>query len=204
VKSARRIAAATLVQWAAGGSIGDAAHYLGFNPRGGQYAPTSDLARWVAALGPGRFTRALRELALQLDRTRGLVNYQHRRQALRDWALTTTEWDHIISRLPPVPGPIQPILDDRKRQESSAFIWALVTQGESRFAPRPIEASQPEPVRKDWADRRANTWHKLTSPGRLVHYAELRKLLIEHGDRLASRIDSGTEPIPGPLPCHSD
>jgi hypothetical protein len=32
-------------------------------------------------------------------------------------------------------------------------------------------------------------WHKLAHPGRLVHYAELRKLLIEHGDRLARRID---------------
>lgn len=193
VKSARRIAAATLVQWAAGGSIGDAAHYLGFNPRGGQYAPTSDLARWLAALGPGRFTRALRELALRLDRTRGLVNYQHRRQALRGWALATREWDHIVSRLPPVPGPVQPILDDRKRQESSAFIWARVTQGEPRFAPRPIEASQPESVRKDWIGRRANTWHKLASPGRLVHYAELRNLLIEHSDRLARDIDNTAE-----------
>lgn len=58
-----------------------------------------------------------------------------------------------------------------------------------RFAPRPIEASQPEPVRKDWAARRGSTWHKLTRPSRFVHYAELRKLLIEHGDHLARDID---------------
>jgi hypothetical protein len=91
VKAARRIAAATLVQWTAGGSIGDAARYLGFNPAGGQYAPTADLARWLAALEPDRFTRALREIALRLDRASGLVNYQHRRQLLRDWALTARE-----------------------------------------------------------------------------------------------------------------
>ncbi len=193
VKAARRIAAATLVQWTAGGPIGDAAHYLGFNPGGGQYAPTADLARWLAALEPDRFTRALHEIALRLDRASGLVNYQHRRQLLRDWALTAREWNDVISRLPPVPGPIQPILDDRKRQEASAFIWARVTQGEPRFAPRPIEASQPEPVRRDWTGRRASTWHKIALPGRIVHYAELRNLLIKHSDQLARDIDNSTE-----------
>jgi hypothetical protein len=61
-----------------------------------------------------------------------------------------------------------------------------------RFAPRPIEAAQPEPVRGDWAAHRANTWHKLARPGRFVHYIELRKLLIEHGDRLANDIDNSS------------
>ena len=72
MKAARRIAAATLVQWTAGGSIGEAARYLGFNPGRGQYAPTSDLAR-VAGSSPGRdrFTQALRELAVRLDRGPG-------------------------------------------------------------------------------------------------------------------------------------
>lgn len=192
-KAARRIAAATLVQWTAGGSIGEAARYLGFNPGGGQYAPTNDLARWLAALEPGRFDQALREIALRLDRADNLVNYQHRRDLLRNWALTTREWDDVTSRLPPVPGPFQPVLDDRKRQEASAFIWARVTQGEPRFAPRPIEASQPDPVRREWTLHRANTWGKLTSPGRFAHYAELRGLLIEYSDRLARNINNGTD-----------
>ena len=64
-------------------------------------------------------------------------------------------------RLPPVPGPVQSVLDDRKRQEASAFVWAHVTQREPRFAPRPIEAGQPEQVRKNWTGRRGNLWHKL-------------------------------------------
>jgi hypothetical protein len=50
-------------------------------------------------------------------------------------------------------------------------------------------AAQPEPVRGDWATHRANTWGKFARPGRIVHYAELRKLLIEHADHLAARID---------------
>ena len=81
-------------------------------------------------------------------------------------------------------------MDDRKRQEASAFTWAYITQGEPRFAPRPIEARQPEAVRKDWLARRGSTWHKLAQPGRFIHYAELRKILVEHGDRLARDIDS--------------
>jgi hypothetical protein len=58
-------------------------------------------------------------------------------------------------------------------------------------APRPIEAAQPEPVRRDWALHRANTWGKLACPGRIVHYAELSKLLIEHANHLARCIDQG-------------
>ena len=114
---------------------------------------------------------------------------------MQAWWLDPETWQELIGRLPPVPGPVQSILDDRKRQEASAFIWANVTQGEPRFAPRPIEASQPEPIRKDWSSRRANLWHKLTRPGRIVHYAELRKLLIEHGDRLAKDIDYNAPPV---------
>ena len=108
---------------------------------------------------------------------------------MQAWCLNQETWQETTSRLPPVPGPVQPVLDDRKRQGASAFVWAYVTQGEPRFAPRPIEASQPEHVRRDWGSRRANLWHKLARPGRIVHYAELRKLLIEQGDRLARDID---------------
>jgi hypothetical protein len=97
-------------------------------------------------------------------------------------------WEEIISRLPSFPGPFQPVVDGRKRQEASAFTWAHVTQGEPWFAPRPIEAGQPEHIRREWADRRSSTWHKLAFSGR-VHYVELRKLLIDHGDRLARDID---------------
>ena len=69
-----------------------------------------------------------------------------------------------------------------------------------RFAPRPTEASQPEPVRKDRGSRRANPWHKLTRPGRIVHYAELRKLLVQQGDRLAAGIDQAEEALPAGRP----
>ena len=192
----RRAGSVLLVQWASGGSLGDAAGYLGIRLGRSQHSFAQDLARWLLEHGAENFTAALLSLAAQLDDTPGLINYQRRRQAMQEWCLDPGTWQEITNRLPPVPGPVQPVLDDRKRQEASAFIWAHVTQGEPRFAPRPIEASQPEPVRKDWAERRGNTWHKLTRPGRFVHYIELRKLLIEHGDRLAKEIDDSDEVVP--------
>lgn len=189
----RRAGSVLLVQWAAGGSMGDAARYLGISsaPSSGQHSFAQDLARWLSKHGDEDFTTAMHGLAAQLDADiPRLVNYQRRRQAMQEWCLDPDAWQEITNRLPPTPGPIQPVTDDRKRQAASAFTWAHVTQGEPRFAPRPIEASQPDPVRRDWASR-GNLWHKLARPGRLVHYAELRKLLIEHGDHLARRIDRG-------------
>ena len=191
----RRAGSVLLVQWAHGRSLGDAARYLGIGARQPQHSFGPDLARWLRDYGWQDFTAALRGLASQLDGTAYLINYRHRRQAMQAWCLGPETWHEITSRLPPVPGPVQPVLDDRKRQEASAFVWAYVTQGEPRFAPRPIEAAQPEHVRQDWGSRRANLWHKLARPGRIVHYAELRKLLIEQGDRLARDIDYNAPPV---------
>lgn len=56
----RRTAAATLVQWSAGGSLGDAAAYLGINPNGGQFSPTSDRRRSQAPF-PQDGIRAIRD-----------------------------------------------------------------------------------------------------------------------------------------------
>jgi hypothetical protein len=122
-KSIRRAGSVLLVQWAAGGSMRDAAEYLGVRNRKAQYLFPDGLARWLGQHGT----------------------------------------------------------------------WALVTQGETRFAPRPIEASRPEPVRREWADRHSSTQWKLASSDR-IHYAGLRKLLIEHASRLAGHIDQGNVP----------
>lgn len=195
-KSMRRAAAVTLVHWASGGSMGDAASYLGIRAAGATHQFAPDLTQWLREHGPGDFTAALRSLAAQLDTTPGLINYQRRRQAMRDWCLDPGTWHELTTRLPPVPGPVQPILDDRRRQEASAFTWAHVTQGEPRFAPHPIQASQPGPVRKDWAKLRGSTWALLAHPRRFIHYAELRKLLLAHGDHLATHIDRTGEVPP--------
>jgi hypothetical protein len=192
-KNMRRTGAVLLVQWAAGGSMGDAAEFLGINPNRGQHAPPAGLYRWLRHHGSARFTAALQDLARSLDNAPALTDYRQRRQALRGWCLDPGTWREITSRLPSVPGPVQPTLDDRKRQEASAFVWAHVTQGELRFAPRPIESEQPEPVRKAWLHQRGATWFQLSRPDPLAHYAELGKLLIQHAEHLAKEIDTRAE-----------
>jgi len=192
-KNMRRTGAILLVQWAAGGSTGDAAEFLGINPGGGQHAPTAGLYQWLRHHGSAPFTAALQDLARSLDNAPALIDYRQRRQALQGWCLDPGTWREITNRLPPVPGPVQPTLDDRKRQEASAFVWSHVTQGELRSAPRPIEADQPEPVREAWLHRRGSTWFQLSRPDPLAHYAELRKLLIQHAEHLAKEIDTRAE-----------
>lgn len=200
VKSARRNAAVMLVQWAAGGSLGDAAAFLGINPDAGQYAPSPQFLQWLSDHGPEQFTAALHRLARDLGTATSLVNYHHRREALQNWYLTPGAWQEIIDRLPPVPGPVQPVLDDRKRQEASAFVWAHITAGESRFAPRPIENEQPHNVRRAWLLRRGTTWFQLSRPDPLPHYAVLRNLLIEHAEHLAREIDTRSDALRFQLP----
>jgi hypothetical protein len=93
----------------------------------------------------------------------------------------------------PFPGSCQrPLVQGRQDAaggESGELLVDFVLV-EGGGAPRPIEATQPRPVRRDWALRRASTWHKIAHPGRFVHYAELRELLIEHSDHLARNIDT--------------
>jgi hypothetical protein len=118
-----------------------------------------------------------------------LVDYYRRRTALHDWFLDETTWHQLTSQLPPTPGPVQPVLDDRKRQDASVFVWTRVTQGEHLFAPRPIETRQPPPIQDNWARRRNTAWFQLTRPDPMRHYADLRNLLIPYAQQLAASID---------------
>jgi hypothetical protein len=129
-------------------------------------------------------TRARVGPVAQRPRKEGL----HRRQAMQGWCLDPETWQDPNSRLPPVPGHTA---GPRRPQAAKGIRLRLGPRhpGRARFAARPIETAQPELVRRDWAARRANTWGRLARPGRIVHYAELRKLLIGHADHLAGRID---------------
>lgn len=193
-KVLRRTAAVRLVQWAIGGPLDEAATYLGIAPDRVRFRPNTDFQRWErAGRNPAEFERVLRELSAELRAPhRPLIDYQRRREALRDWALPPDEWDALVSELPPIPGPIRPAVGDRKRQDASVFIWVQVTQGEHLFAPRAIEAEQPQDVQREWALRRNTTWYNLVRPDTFRHYADLRKLLAEYAQQLARDIDSGT------------
>jgi hypothetical protein len=195
-KIVRRTAAVRLVQWAMGRSQGDAAAYLGINPRQVQFKTASGTRQWAQArFQPADFDAALRELAAELRTPRQpLIDYLRRRQALQGWALDTGTWETLVSDLPPIPGPIHPVVNDRKRQDASIFVWTQVTCGEHLFAPRPIEAGQPPHIQQEWAQRRNTTWFQLARPDPLRHYADLRKTLTQYAAQLARDIDAGQPP----------
>lgn len=190
----RRTAAVRLVQMTSGGSLGQAAAFLGINPGGTQYTTANLVHSWARTQpDPHGFDTALHTLADELDSAGcALVDYHHRRTALRHWRLDEPTWHELAGRLPPTPGPVQPVLDDRKRQDASIFVWTLVTQGEHLFAPRPIEAAQPDHVQHAWAQRRNTTWYQLSRPDPLRHYADLRNHLIPYARQLAADIDRRT------------
>ena len=192
----RRAAALRLVQMSAGGSLAEAAAFLGIDHRylkasPGSAAFTSD---------PAQFRLAVHALARQLSATPGLINYKHRRDALRHWCIGPAAWQDIISQLPPTKGPFQPELSDCKRQFASEAVWARITQGEHLLAPRIIEnhLSAGDPT---WHRRRDNMWHFYDASPAKPHYAALRKILNAHAGTLAAIIDR--QPHPAPLPARA-
>lgn len=192
-KLVRRTAAVRLVQWAMGGSQNDAATFLGIKPDQAAYTASSDTRRWLqAGCDPVEFDRALRTLASELRAPP--IDYRRRRQALQNWTLSPDTWNALVNDLHHSRYTTCIDLGDRKRQASSVYVWTLVTRGEHTFAPRPLEATQPDGVRQRWAARRSTTWFQLTRPDPMGHYAQLRKSLAEYAQRLARDIDEGAGP----------
>ena len=192
----RRAAALRLVQISAGGSLAEAAAFLGIDHRYLKASPGSG----AFADDPAEFRLAVHALARQLSATSGLINYKHRRDALRHWCIGPAAWQDIISRLPPTKGPFQPELSDCKRQFASEAVWARITQGEHLLAPRIIE-NQMAAGDPTWRRRRDNMWHFYNASPAKPHYAALRKILNAHADDLAAIIDR--QPHPAPLPARA-
>jgi hypothetical protein len=195
----RRTAALRLVQMVTGGSLGEAAGFLGIASTDTTW---ENKARIYSGAGfvhtgasrqpdPQGFETALSGLARELDSpATPLVNYQRRRHALQTWCIDEDAWDQLVGRLPPVPGPHQPELGDRKRQIASIYVWAQVTSGEHYFAPRPIEAAQPPEVQEAWKGRRNNILHLIRRSRPSPHYTGLKTELNNLAASLARSIDT--------------
>ncbi|HVB41331.1 MAG TPA: TniQ family protein [Streptosporangiaceae bacterium] len=187
----RRAAAVRLVQMTAGGSLAEAAAYLGIDRRyiaassGNAFAAA---AYWSPGTGPAEFHLAVHALTRQLSATPGLINYKHRRDALQDWCIDPATWQDIISQLPPTKGPFQPELSDCKRQFATEAVWVRITQGEHVLAPRIIEheVTSGDPT---WRKRRDNMWHFYNASPPKPHYAALKAILNAYADNLAAAID---------------
>jgi hypothetical protein len=195
----RRTAALRLVQMIAGGSLGEAAGFLGIASTDTTW---ENKARIYSGAGfvhtgasrqpdPQSFETALSGLARELDSpATALVNYQRRRHALQNWRIDDDAWNQLATRLPPVPGPHQPELGDRKRQIASIYVWTQVTSGEHYFAPRPIEAAQPPEIQEAWKARRNNILHLIRRSQPSPHYTSLKAELNNLATSLARSIDT--------------
>jgi TniQ len=197
-KLARRTAALRLVQIIAGGSLAEAAEFLGISSgygpwrRGGARVYSAvGLARSTARQQPDplSFETGLRSLTRELSNPgMPLVNYQRRRQALETWSIGEDTWPSLAARRSLM---ARPESGDRKRQIASVYIWVRVTSGEPPFAPRPIQAAQPPQVQEDWRRSWDGIWRRLLhSSHPRSHYTRFRAELDAFAATLAKTIDT--------------
>ncbi|MGA5704554.1 TniQ family protein [Peterkaempfera bronchialis] len=184
----RRNAATHLVRRARGGSLHEAARFLGIKAGEHGIGFGTKLGRWTRAQDNlHAFELALDAIAADLEAS-PRIDYLHRRQCLADWTLTPAIWNHMIAQLQQWPGN-RAITDDRKRLAVSAYIWARITQGEYFFSPCPPDiAADPEAFRL-WKYHRRFTCTWLRQTDDHPHYRELKVLLDDHADQLATEID---------------
>ncbi|MFE2729338.1 TniQ family protein [Kitasatospora sp. NPDC059327] len=185
----RRNAATHLVRRARGGSLHDAAQFLGIKVGEHGVGFGTKLGKWARAQDNlHAFELALDAIAANLEAS-PRIDYQRRRHCLARWTLTPATWNHMVAQLQKQPGN-RAITDDRKRLAVSAYIWARVTQGEYFFSPCPSHtATDPEALRL-WKYHRRFTCTWLRQTDDHPHYRELKVLLDDHADRLAAVIDS--------------
>ncbi|MET9660457.1 hypothetical protein [Streptomyces sp. NPDC006510] len=105
--------------------------------------------------------------------------------SLATWTLPQTHWATIWGQVTPRPGTTPPLDSPRKHQAASEFVRPRVTRSERALAP-PIPALPPQLRHRRHWESIANC---LAAPGPNTHYAQLKPLLTEHADQLASTID---------------
>jgi hypothetical protein len=139
---------------------------------------------------PKEFEAALHSLADELDAAPDLVDYQQRREALRNWCIDPDAWQQLLEQLPAPRRRSRPLeFGDKRRQTASMIVWARITQGEHVFAPHPIRDQQPPDIQRAWRIRDYAMWFRIKS-GQMYHSdRELKQVLDNYADQLAARID---------------
>ncbi|MFG1967646.1 hypothetical protein, partial [Nonomuraea sp. NPDC049028] len=109
----RRTVMLRLVQMISGGSLGDAAAFLGIvsgSRHGSVYAAAGTVHSWARqSPDPQAFNDSVLRILKIIEAAPNKVNYQRRRDALRHWSLDQDTWDSIVAQLPSTPGPVQPV-----------------------------------------------------------------------------------------------
>ncbi|EGX55105.1 hypothetical protein SZN_34587 [Streptomyces zinciresistens K42] len=198
-KMRRRSASVFLVRRTRGGSLDEAAQFLGINPQGKRNGYTQLLNRHLRTSGTARdFEQALDAITAELL-AGPIIDYQHRREVLATWALDPESWQHILAQLPVLTSHRKPISDDRRRLAVSAYIWTRATEGEPDFVPCPPHIAHDPALRAVWLRERHNVFHWLRTTDYQPYYGALKPLLEDHARLLAKAIDrtgSSTLPVP--------
>ncbi|MGW6917352.1 TniQ family protein [Kitasatospora sp. NPDC054939] len=187
----RRTAATYLVRRARGGSLVDAARFLGIRvgPQGA-IGFGRDIGRWIRAQDNlHAFEFAVDAIAAELEATPE-IDYERRRQCLAEWTLPRSAWHRMVSQLQEQPGS-RAITNDRKRLAVSAYIWAQVTHGEYYFSPCPPHIASDPAAHERWMRERRATMRKLQHTDRHPYYRRLKPLLDDHAAQLTKAIDTG-------------
>jgi hypothetical protein len=183
----RRTASAYLVRRALGKSIIDAAQFLALGIAG--TGMTTRISAQVRRQGrnPDAFERALDAITADLTAS-PLIDYQHRRDRLADWALPPDTWQEISGQLKRGPSP-RYISDDRARLAFTAYIWTQVTCGETRFAPCPPEARHDPERHSAWSQDRYSLTHWLRQ-NKVPFYQQMKPLLDTYASQLTRAVDT--------------
>ncbi len=193
----RRTAPIKLVQMAEGGSLEAAGQLLGL-PRGRATSASLIVQRWARdETNASKFGAALEALACELDAATDLIDYGRRRDALTTWSISSDDWGELIAEFGRWRSARQRALTDwgdRKRRTASVLVWARVTQGEHLLAPLVLAARQESGHRNELAlsVHQARYQSRTGRRGRL--WVDLKRLLDDHADQLAARVDSGWTP----------
>ncbi|MEE1768315.1 hypothetical protein PUR34_09045 [Streptomyces sp. JV185] len=147
-KMRRRGASVFLVRRARGGSLNEAAHFLGISTPDKMIGCARLLNRYLRTRGTaGGFEQALDAITAELL-AGSVIDYQRRREALASWTLEPGNWQHVLAQFPVLTHHGKPISDDR-RLAASAYIWTRVTEGEPDFVPCPPHiAPRPSTTRR--------------------------------------------------------
>ncbi|MFJ4903701.1 hypothetical protein [Streptomyces sp. NPDC088727] len=146
------------------------------------------LTRWARRQDtPEAYERALDAIAAELASS-PLIDYQHRRTLLADWALPPQAWRQIADQLERRPSP-RYISDDRARLAVTAYLWTQVTQGETQFAPKPTEARKDPELDASWRLDRFTIGHWLRQ-NKVPFYRQMKPLLDAYATQLARTVDA--------------
>lgn len=110
-----RNASVFLVRCAQGGTLDEAAQFLGISAPGKNLGFTGKLNHYLRSHSMLHdFELALDAITADLHAT-PLVDYRRRREALNSWVLEPHAWQRMVTALPVLPGHRASLNDDRKR-----------------------------------------------------------------------------------------